>query len=527
MGKTAGAAVGVVTAGMTGGRPGGRWWRVALAAGLIGAAAACAPAPALAQKSADTLRVAWRDAIPNVDFYYNSLRTGLIFSHHVWDTLVYRDPETFQLRPQLATGWRYVDDTTLEFDLRPGVTFHDGSPFSADDVVYTVQSVLGDKQVAVPSNYAFIAGAEKVGDLKVRIHLKRVFPAALEYISMVLPIYPKAYREKVGAEFSKHPVGTGPYKVTRVDGTTELDLERNDAYFDGPKGRPAIRRLVIKEVADATSELTMLLGGQADWIWNFSPDQLDRIAAMPMLQVMRNESMRVGYMNIDAAGRSGESPLRNAKVRQAIMHAVDRATMARQFMPGGSRVLDAPCYPTQFGCDQGAATKYEYDPAKARALLAEAGYPNGFETELVGYLLPQWQGATQNYLSAVGIRARISQLQVGAVIQRSMEGRNPLEMGSWGSYSINDASAFLPVFFGGGAQDYARDPEVIAAVTEGGNTTDPDRRRAAYSAAIRRITEQAFFMPLFTYVTTYAMSKQLNFKAWRDELPRFYLSSWK
>ena len=498
------------------------WLGGLIVAGTLGMA------PAHAQKAADTLRIAWRDAVPNVDFYYNSLRTGLIVAHHTWDTLIYRDPETFQLRPQLATSWKYVDDTTIEFELRAGVTFHDGSPMTADDVVYTVTSVLSDKQVAVPSNYAFIDSAQRVDDLHVRIKLKRVFPAALEYFSMVLPIYPKAYRERVGADgFSKVPVGTGPYKITKVDGTTQIDMVRNDAYFDGPKGKPPIKTLIIKEVADATGEMTALLGGQVDWIWNYSPDQMDKIGSLPTMQTIRNESMRVAYMNMDAAGRTGDSPLKDPKVRQAIMHAVDRATMSKQFMPGGSRVLDAPCFPTQFGCDQNIAAKYEYDPAKAKALLAEAGFPTGFDTELVGYVLPQWMGAMQGYLGAVGIRAKITQLQVGAVVQRSIEGKNPLEMGTWGSYSINDASAFLPYFFSGGGQDYTRDPEVIRLVTEASNTTDPDRRRVAYSAAIKRITEQADFMPMYTFVTYYAANKGLNFKTFRDELPRFYLASWK
>ena len=137
------------------------------------------------------------------------------------------------------------------------------------------------------------------------------------------------------------------------------------------------------------------------------------------------------------------------------------------------------------------------------------------------------QGAIQNYLAAVGIRAKVAQLQVGAVVQRSIEGKNPMELGSWGSYSINDASAFMPYWFGGGGQDYARDPELQAMVESGGSSTDPDKRRAAYSAAIRRVTERAYFMPMFTFVTTYATSRQLAFKTFADELPRFYLASWK
>ena len=498
-------------------------------AGLLGLVLAGALSlPAVAQKSADTLRVVWRDAVPNVDPYYNAQRTGLILAHHAWDTLIYRDPETLQLKPLLATSWRYADDTTIEFELRSGVTFHDGSAFSADDVAYTINTVIADKQVSVPSNYSVFAGAEKIDDLHVRIKLKRVFPAALEYLAMVVPIYPKAYRERVGGDYSKLPVGTGPYRITRVDGTTQIDLERNEAYFDSPKGKPPIRRMVIKEVTDATGELTALLGNQADWIWDFNPDQLENIGRIPTLQTYRSETMRVAYMNMDAAGRTGaDNPLTKQKVRQAIMHAVDRPTMARQFMPGGSRVLDASCFPTQFGCDQAVATKYEYDPAKARALLAEAGYPEGFETEMVGYLLPQWQGALQNYLGAVGIRAKLTQLQIGAVIQRSIDGKNPLDIGSWGSYSINDASAYFPYFFAGLGQDYTRDAEVQRLVAEGGSVTDPNQRRAAYSAAIKRISEQAYYMPLFTYVKTYATTRTVNFKPFSDELPRFYLSSWK
>ena len=501
------------------------WWQACVvAAGLAWAA------PAMAQKSADTLRVTWRDAVPNVDFYYNSLRNGYIIQIHAQDGLVYRDPDTFQIKPLLASSWKQVDDTTIDFDLRKDVTFHNGDKFSADDVVYTINGLLTDKQLAVPSNYLFLAGAEKLDDYRVRVKLKRVFPAALQYIAMVLPIYPKAYREKVGADgFSKAPIGTGPYRITKVDGATEVDMERYDGYFaDSAKARPAIRFIKIHEVADAATEMAELLGRRADWIWDFSPDQFDAVAAMPTLNAVRAETMRVAYLQIDAAGRTGAgNPLTKQKVRQAIFYALDRATMAKQLMQGGSRPLDAPCFPTQFGCDVGAAVHYDYNPAKAKQLLAEAGYPNGIDTELVSYLLPQWNGAIQAYLQAAGIRAHISQLQVSAVIQQAQDGKTPLNAGSWGSYSINDVSAFLPYFFTGSPFDYMRDPEVIKLVTDGGSVTDPDQRRAAYSAAIKRITEQASFVPLFTYVKTYGVSRELNFKPFTDELPRFYLSSWK
>jgi peptide/nickel transport system substrate-binding protein len=216
------------------------------------------------------------------------------------------------------------------------------------------------------------------------------------------------------------------------------------------------------------------------------------------------------------------------KVRQAVFHAIDRQTIAERLVTGGSRVPAAPCYPSQFGCNGDAAVTYDYNPDKAKRLLAEAGYPNGFEIELTSYVQPrQWSEAVQSYLQAVGIRARLNMLQVAAQIQRSWRGELPMSMGSWGSYSVNDVSAILPNWFGGGNDDYARDPEVQRLLEEGGSSGDEAVRNRAYSAAIKRITEQAYWVPLHTYVNTYAFARQLDFKAFPDELPRFYLAKWK
>ena len=133
--------------------------------------------PAAAQKAADTLRLAFRDSVPNIDPYYNSQRTGLILSHTVQDMLVYRDPATFEIKPLLATEWKLVDDLTIDFTLRQGVKFHDGSAFSADDVVYTINTVSNpDSKVSTPSNYSWIEKAEKTGDYSVRVKLKRADP---------------------------------------------------------------------------------------------------------------------------------------------------------------------------------------------------------------------------------------------------------------------------------------------------------------------------------------------------------------
>jgi peptide/nickel transport system substrate-binding protein len=499
--------------------------------GVVFAAVLLGGAPALAQKSADTLRVTMRDALPNVDPYYNNLRTGVVMHHQAWDTLVYRDPDTFKIKPLLATEWKTPDPTTIEFTLRPGVKFHDGSTLTADDVVYTLNLAADPaSKVSTPANYNWIDKAEKTGDLSVRVTLKRPTPAALEYFALVLPIYPKAYREKVGPEgYAKAPVGAGPYKITKVEPGVSIDFERFDDYWAGsPKGKPAIKKMNVRFVPDATTEMTELLAGRADWIWNLNPDQFDNINKLPTLTAVRKESMRVGFMQLDAAGRTGaDNPITKQKVRQAIWHAIDRQAIADKLVTGGSRVPPAPCFPPQFGCDAEAAVLYDYNPAKAKELLAEAGFPNGFEVELASYVLPQWGAAVQNFLQAVGIRAKLNQLQVAALIQRSKAGELRTQLGSWGSYSINDVSAILPNYFDGGADDYARDPQVTKWLLEGGSSNDPEVRKKAYSAAIQRITEQAYWLPLHTYVTTYGFSRQLDFSPYADELPRFYLAKWK
>ena len=491
--------------------------------------ALCAAQPALAQKSADTLRISWREAVLDPDPYHNPLRNGLVLSHQVWDGLISRDPGTFQLRPLLALSWKSIDDTTIEFELRPGVTFQNGDKFTADDVVYTVEQAMSDPLVAVPSNYAWLQGAEKVDDMHVRIHLKRVFPAALEYMALTLPILPQAYRSRVGAAtFARFPVGAGPYRISHID-PDRIELDRYDGYYpQSPKGNAAIGHISISQVHDSATELADLLGGKADWIWNFAPEKSAEIATDPDVQEMRAESMRIGYLSLDAAGRSGAgNPLTNLKVRQAIYAAIDRVSLGKALVAVGARIPDAPCFPTQFGCDQAAALRPVYDPAKARALLAEAGYPDGFDTELVSYVLPQYTNAVAADLAAVGIRAHVSQLPLSVAIQRAAAGQAPLYMGSWGSYSINDVSAILPYFFGGGDNDYARLPDLEALIQEGGATTSADRRRLFYSRAIREIGDQALWLPLHTYVTTYAFSRDLDFKPTTDELPRFYQSKWR
>jgi peptide/nickel transport system substrate-binding protein len=485
--------------------------------------------PALADKAHDELRVVWLNEAPLLDVYFTTVPEAINISHQVWDRLVERDPETFEYKPGLATAWRWVDPTTLEFDLRHGVKFHDGSDFDADDVVHTVNWMLDPaNKVMYRTNVDWMAGADKIDQFKVRIRLKAPYPQALEYISMPLAMYSRNY--KGPEDLTRHPVGTGPYKITRVDGTKAITLERFDGYFDGSiKPKPAIQKISIRVVPDAATEIAELLSGRADWLSQITSDQMAELKTQPKLQAFGSEVMRIGFILYDAAGRTGAgNPLTILKVRQALNHAIDRTSLVTQLIQGTAKVVDTPCNPVNFGCDVSAAVSYSYDPALSKKLLAEAGFPNGlnlaFFTSTARPL--EWSEALQQNWRAVGVNVSVTRMPPQAVNEKLEAQGLPIYFTDWGGFRINDASAFVSVFFRGSPDDIARDPEVMELLKTGDTSPDEASRKAAYSKAIHRITEQALTLPINTFNINYAATKELNFKGYRDEIPRFFAYKW-
>ncbi|MGD9844931.1 MAG: ABC transporter substrate-binding protein, partial [Variibacter sp.] len=196
-------------------------------------AAACISTPALASKKDNTIRFAYDQVPENVDPYFNNVRIGVIIGQHVWDTLIYRDPKTNEYKGQLATSWKWVDDKTLEFELRHGVKFHNGEEFDADDVVYTLNFVSDPaNKSTTPANVNWIEKAEKIDKYKVRIRTKQPFPAAIEYLAGPVVIHPNEYYAKVGPKgMNEKPIGSGPYRVTEHALGKYIRLERNPDYF--------------------------------------------------------------------------------------------------------------------------------------------------------------------------------------------------------------------------------------------------------------------------------------------------------
>ena len=495
---------------------------------LLACAAALA-GPAAAGKKDNTLTFAWSKELESLDRYFNTAREGMIVSRHICDDLLYRDPVTMEYKPLLAKSFKWVDNKTLEFELREGIKFHNGEPFDADDVVATINFVVNpDNKVLVQQNVDWMEKAEKLGPFKVRIVCKKPFPAALEYLSGNVPIYPNEYYAKVGPKgFGLKPVGTGPYKVVEVEPGKGITFKRNADYFkDSPKGQPAIETIVQRTIPEVTTQIAELMTGGVDWIYMLPPDQMEKLGKVPGIETVVGEDMRIAFLQMDAAKRCGETPFAKLEVRRAVNHAIDRAAIAKNLVGGASRVVDSACFPTQFGCEQDVM-KYDYNPAKAKELLAKAGYPEGFETEFYAYRDRPYAEAIVGYLREAGIRANLKYLQYSALRDKSYADQTPFFKMTWGSYGMQDVSAITGHYFKFEKVDFAMDPQVRDWLNEGDTSVDPKVRKEAYSKAMKRIAEQAYWVPLFSYVANYAFSKDLAFSPHVDAVPRFFLAKWK
>jgi peptide/nickel transport system substrate-binding protein len=508
-----------------------RFTRRALASTLLAAVIGLGSAGgAIADKRNNSIRFAYDQVPENIDPFFNNVRIGVIIGQHVWDTLIYRDPNTNEYKGQLATDWTWVDDKTLEMNLRKGVKFHNGEAFDADDVVYTLNYVSKpDNKVTTQTNVNWIESAEKLDTHKVRIKLKRTFPAAIEYLAGPVVIHPNEYYAKVGPSgMNTAAVGSGPYKVVEHVIGKSLKLVRNADYFkDSPKPQPKVETIEIRFIPDRQTQMAEMLAGGLDFIMNVPPDQAEQLKVVPHLETKSGETMRIVFLNLNTLPETPQPALRDIKVRQAILHAIDRPSMVKQLVGEGARVLHVVCYPSQFGCSDEKAVRYDYNPAKAKQLLAEAGFANGFEVDFYAYRERNQSEAMISYLRAIGIKANLRFMQYAAMREQVRGNKAAMAHQTWGSFSVNDTSASTPVYFGGGPDDINKDPEVIALLAKGDNSVDPAARKAAYAQALGLISERAMAVPLYALVTFYVTGKGLDYKSYADELPRFWEMSWK
>jgi peptide/nickel transport system substrate-binding protein len=491
--------------------------------------------PALAGKADDTLNWATDREVAVIDPYYNNTRELVVMGHLGWDGLMFRNLKTGEYEPLLATGWEWIDNKTLELELRQGVTFHDGSSFGSEDVVYTVNHVASeDSGVLTAANVNWMESAEALGPYKVRIHLKAPFPAAFAYLANAVFIMPEGHYDNapMTADGKKDygavkPVGTGPYKFVESKPGEYVLWEKNDNYMTGTaKGTPSIGKIKFRTIKEMNTQIAEILTGGLDWMWDVPKDQAEQMEASGQVTVENAKTMRISYIAFDVNGTSGDDFFTDKRVREAVAHAIDREAITRNMVGPASVVINAACHPDQFGCTDDVP-KWDYDPAKSKQLLAEAGYPDGFETTIYAYRQREYTEAVIGDLAKVGIEANLNFMQYRALRDLVWKGETPLHHMTWGSNSIPDVSASTGHFFSGGRDDPAKDPEVVKWLADAGTTTDTAKRKELYKKALSRISGELYWLPMFTYAKYYVYSNDLNFQTTSDEIPRFYAASWK
>ncbi|AEF84734.1 extracellular solute-binding protein, family 5 [Treponema primitia ZAS-2] len=322
---------------------------------------------------------------------------------NVFSSLVKTD-ENGTILPDLAESWKNINDLTWEFKLHDGIKFHDGSQLTAEDVKYTIDTIKDkNNKFRLASDFSFM-DVEVVNPLTLNIITDGPFPEILLRLNYV-KILPKAYVEKVGnTEFAAKPIGSGPFKFVEWRKDDRVILEANQDYF-GKK--PIIQKATMRVIPESAARIAALESGEVDIITKVETSQISRLQGSSSYTVTSGPTTRVMYFGINTLKKG---PLQDKRVRQALNYAIDKQALITGVLDNFGKQLATISTPEYRGFDP-SITPYEYNPAKAKELLAAAGYPNGLNLEISttsGFLNgSDFVQAFASQLKDVGVNATI------------------------------------------------------------------------------------------------------------------------
>lgn len=322
--------------------------------------------------------------------------TTAVISSHVHDTLTTRNPETGEILPRLAESWEMTDPTTWTFTLRAGITFHNGTEFTSTDVKASLDRLIALAGPLAPL-WAGVISVEAPDPLTVRI-LTETTIGTIPVSATLLFVAPAAELEN--PDFFQQPYGLGPYQFVSWTPDSQLEMTANPGYYSGA---PGLSTITIREIPEQAARATSLETGEIDFSYGISPDQLPALRENSELTIASTPSFRYYFVWFNAT----REPFTNPLVRRALIHALDIDTMVTDLMTDVAVRARAPIPSTVFGSIP--QQPYAYDPELAMSMLAEAGFPDGFETSI------QWNpgAAPQDrellltmlaYWEAIGVR---------------------------------------------------------------------------------------------------------------------------
>lgn len=508
--------------------------RRTLIAAVLGSA--LASAAAVRGATAAELNVGISAIPTSMDPHFQALLINQHPQQQIFEPLVTEDGEN-GIVSVLALSWSAVDDLTWEFKLRPKVAFHDGTPFTADDVVFSFARVptVPNSPNPLTSFTKAIQSVEKVDDLTVRMRTQSPHPFLPLDITLISMLSRTIHAQATTADFNagRMVVGTGPYRFAAFSQGERFEVTRNESWWGGVQ---PWTKVSFRMMSSDPSRIAALLAGDVDLIDKVPVADLASLRANPKIALASAPAFESYYLFPDAArdaspsvtGKSGQTlagnPLKDRRVREALSIAIDRKAIAERVMDNAAMPAEQLSAPKAVGRSANLKS-IDYDPARAKRLLAEAGYPDGFALTLHasrGWLPndDKIAQAVAQYFTRIGVETKVEAMPVNVFLPKASNREFSLFMGSWaGSHAINPLRSMLMTRdaaqgFGAGNRMHYSNPAFDALVKDALVTIDDRKRNAALSAAMEMAMADVAAIPLLYPFNTWAMKKAVvSYKA--------------
>lgn len=467
----------------------------------------------------------------------NNVTNQVMF--HVYEPLVTQDRD-LSIIPCLADSWEESEDgMTWTFKLHEGVKFHDGSDFTSEDVVASYDYAR-EPGSSYNSRFTSVESVEAVDDYTVVIHMKNKYPLLLTDLAMVCISNKENIEGKTPEEVGSSVIGTGRYKLVEHVKEDHIDMVANEEYWGGA---PEIKSVRFRPISNAATRTATMLSGELDVMGGVSVQDVERLEATEGIHVVSEPSMEMIYMNMEQmlddnpAVEGGGNPLKDVCVRQAMYQAIDTDMIINNVMQGHA-------YPTAtlirdtFNGYSPELERFPYDPEAAKALLAEAGYPDGFTITLdagsdITVNSSEVAQAVAGYLEKVGIKVNLNLMPSATFLPhiRPYEHKTGLLISAWSVYTGEGITMMNQHCYtydqekgtGNANRGHYSNPEVDKLISEAMQESDKERRAELTKQIDKMTHDDVAYIPLYVQENIFAVKDDI------DYTPRFnkYIFAWE
>ena len=434
---------------------------------------------------------------------------------HIMEPLVEMNNDKLEYEGILAESWEFKDKKWI-FHLRKGIRFHNGAPFTAKDVIFSINRIKTDKNSLQAPNFKDVVEMEAPDDHTVVVTLNQVHATFLDLVQNRFMLS-KAHYDKFGDQMDQQAIGTGPYKFVSYQLGGNFVMTRNDDYW-GTKTQ--IKEVIFRKVTEDAARLAALEAGQADLVNNVPIHEVARLQRSSRVRVERVEGLRMFFLVLNPAHK----PFDNKLVRLAANYSVDAPAIVKSIFEGNGFVCNGPVGRKVFGADPNLK-RYPYDPKKSQELLAQAGYPNGVEVKF--FYSPGRYPQDKEVCQVIAAQMAKGGFKVEIIAQEwaTFWGNSGVNGGKLPFYyigrgSLIDADTLYDQYFKTGTSKRVvgySNPEFDKLVDEEQKTYDRKKRAAILRQAGKILMEDAPFVPLFNLADLYGVARNVVWKAPPDE----------